>query len=176
MLIDRSNRHERGLSLIGILPNQFRKILRGSPVDPDAAWNDISKTLFWSGYSVWKKRKALYKDFWKNTAPDEWNPRRKGKKQKRHAFSSSCRDPFHFLKKLKDLSKQKLTKCSCSKSPLFIHSVTHDIRSYLGAPAIHVYAEYNGSNLQDLLNSDHNCFQTQQDKIRNQHNRGRKRK
>ena len=97
MLIDRSNRHEKSLSMIGILPNQFRKILHASTVNPDAAWNDISKTLFWSGYLVWKKRKALYRDFWNNIAPEEWNPRRKGKKQKRYA-NSSCWDPFHFLK------------------------------------------------------------------------------
>ena len=45
MLVDRSNRREKGLSFLGILPNQFRKILEGSTVNPDAAWNDISKTL-----------------------------------------------------------------------------------------------------------------------------------
>ena len=178
MLIDRSNRHEKGLSLIGILPNQFRKILHGSTVNPDAAWNDISKTLFWSGYLVWKKRKALYRDFWNNIAPEEWNPRRKGKKQKRNANSSCCRDPFHFLKKLKDLSKQKLTRCNCSKSsPVCINSVTLDIRSYLGAPAIHIYEQYSDSSFQDFFAPRNlNNFQTQEDKIRNQHNRGRKRK
>jgi hypothetical protein len=178
VLIDRSNRHEKSLSMIGILPNQFRKILQCSTANPEAAWNDISKTLFWSGYLIWKKRKALYKDFWQNIAPEEWNTHRKGKKQKRNAYSSNCHDPFHFLGKLKDLSKQRLTRCYCSKSQTVnIHSVTHDIRSYLGPSVIHVSAQNKiGGSLQDLLSNNQNNFQTQQDKIRNQHNRGRKRK
>ena len=106
-------------------------------------------------------------------------PRRKGKKQKRNANSSCCRDPFHFLKKLKDLSKQKLTRCNCSKSsPVCTNSVTLDIRSYLGAPAIQMYEQYSGSSFQDFFAPRNlNNFQTQEDKIRNQkHNRGRKRK
>ena len=122
MLIDRSNRHEKSLSMIGILPNQFRKILNCSTQNPIDAWNDISKTLFWSGYSIWKKRKALYKNFWTNTAPEEWKSHRKGKKEKRQQTFSSCGNPFHFLTKSKDLSKQRLTKCPARDPRYITHS------------------------------------------------------
>jgi len=176
MLIDRSNRHEKSLSMIGILPNQFRKILNCSTQNPIDAWNDISKTLFWSGYLVWKKRKALYQNFWTNIAPEEWKSHRKGQKKKRQQTLSSCGNPFHFLIKSKDLSKQRLTKCPCSKSTVHnTQSTTKDIRFYLGAPATHEYLTNTGSPLEDLFTNQSN-FQTQQDKIRAQHNRGRKRK
>ena len=46
----------------------------------------------------------------------------------------------------------------------------------MGAPAIHVYEQYNGSSFHDFFSNHRNVnnFQTQQDKTRNQHNREEK--
>ena len=62
-LIDRANQHEKWLTTLGILPNQFRKILKRSSRAPENAWDDISRTLFCNGYRIWTKRKHLYKSF-----------------------------------------------------------------------------------------------------------------
>ena len=70
-LINRTNLHEKGLTMLGILPRQFRTILRAS-IDKvkkaEEAWNDISKALFWQGYELWK-----------NVAPEEWKTHKKRK-------------------------------------------------------------------------------------------------
>ena len=150
--IDRTNRHERGLSVLGILPNQLRTILCDSTesrTDAEKAWIDISKTLFWQGYAIWSMRKKLNKVFWKDIAPTEWNKyninssiHRKAKqkaylsrrKRKHHSTPSSCSNPFHFLNKCGDYSKEKPTNCPCSQShrPMK-RSVIHDIRSLISS-------------------------------------------
>ena len=63
-----------------------------SPTDPDQeserkheeALSDISKTLFWKGYAIWTKRKALIADYWKNIARDEWKVHKSKKKISEH--------------------------------------------------------------------------------------------
>ena len=95
-LIDRANQHEKWLTMLGILPNQFRKILKRSSKAPDTTWDDISRTLFWNGYRIWTKRKHLYKEFWKNIAPDEWKSHKDKKylKKRQKENASQCRDPI----------------------------------------------------------------------------------
>jgi hypothetical protein len=44
--INEINSHPRGLSLIGILPNQLRQLLKQSGQDADEAFNNISMELF----------------------------------------------------------------------------------------------------------------------------------
>ena len=44
--INKINSHPRGLSLIGILPNQLRQLLKQSGQDVDDAFNNISMELF----------------------------------------------------------------------------------------------------------------------------------
>ena len=118
--INSVNNHNADLSLIGILPNKLRSLLKLNNQDNyDQAFEDISKTLFWQGYSLWNKRKHLVSNFWKNIAPEDWKPHQK---QHRHAkkrleaiIASGCNNPFHYLTKYTDLSKQRPTPCHCSR-------------------------------------------------------------
>ena len=120
-LLDRANRHDRKLSMLGILPNQLRTILQASTDKPEEGWYDISKTLFWSGYEIWKKRRRLVKAYWNNIAPNEWKKNKKEKdktlsrKKKKRSNPSQCVDPFHFFPKSNDFTKQRPTKCKCSE-------------------------------------------------------------
>ena len=136
-LIDRSNRHERGLSLLGVLPKNFRAILYTSIEKPEEAYNDISKTLFWSGYRIWKQRKVLNTRFWKEIAPDEWKKKGKEKKSTRKRkhnrglSSENCRNALHFFPKMFDFTKQRPNRCKCSqyhRPPK--RTTTRDIRSF----------------------------------------------
>jgi hypothetical protein len=71
--------------------------------DADAAFLDISKTLFWQGYNIWKARKVLNKKFWKEIAPREWKktsrPKRRTSKRKMAEIEAAekCKNPFHYL-------------------------------------------------------------------------------
>ena len=135
-LINCTNLHEKGLTVLGILPRQVRTILQGSikkSRKPRKPGLDISKALFWQGYELWSKRKSMMKEFWKNIAPEEWKTHKKQKvkrKEKKNGKSqtkekkgskrkrkedeiSQCVDPFHFIQKCDNLSKERLTKCSC---------------------------------------------------------------
>ena len=38
----------------------------------DNGFEELSKELFWKGYGIWKTRKRLMSNFWKNIAPEEW--------------------------------------------------------------------------------------------------------
>jgi len=136
-LIDRSNRHERGLSLLGVLPKNFRAILYTSIEKPEEACKDISKTLFWSGYRIWKQRKFLNARFWKEIAPDEWKIKGKEKKSTRKrkhnkGFNSeNCHNALHFFPKMFDFTKQRPNRCKCSeyhRPPK--RTTTRDIRSF----------------------------------------------
>src|ERR1041385_4783897 len=82
---------------------------------------ELRKCLFWGGYKIWKTRKRLVAQYWKSI-PDT---------NKKNAKSmSSCKNPFHFWAKVIDLSKQRLTRCSCSRVTQ-ITSYFHDIRTLL---------------------------------------------
>jgi len=104
----------------GILPNQLRIILKEeNPNTADIAFEDISKELFWHGYKIWLTRNRRVKDFWKDVAPDNWKPHWKeiknSKKQHEAKIAEQCTSPFHFLRRNKDLSKQRPTMCYCSR-------------------------------------------------------------
>jgi ribonuclease HI len=181
-LIDRANRHEQALSALGILPNQLWTILRASTSNPEEAWLDISDTLFWQGYNIWISRKRLTKTYWNNIAPSEWNKYKKkpkSRKRKQRSSPSHCANPFHFLERRDNFSKEKPTKCFCyefhrpSK-----HRANRDIRSF-----ITTFPRLQPANFQNHLNLIENVLlqrvspiTTRQDLIRDQHDRGRKRK
>src|SRR6185436_12281319 len=61
-IIAKINQHKPELSALGILPNQIRTLLKGS-VDCNEFMEDLSKTLFWYGYKIWKKRVQLVARF-----------------------------------------------------------------------------------------------------------------
>jgi hypothetical protein len=182
-LLNGANRHERTLSILGILPNQLRTIMRDSVEKPEVAWLEISKSLFWHGFEIWKKRKVLTKRFWKNIAPEEWkkkgnnqkhNNNRKGKKQR--VNPSQCLDALHFLPKCHDFTKQRPTKCGCSEyhRPAK-RSFTRDIQGFLDRfPFIQVPIHEN--NETKIKSSHHHFFTTRTDHVREQHDRGKRRK
>ena len=109
-LIAQINKHKPELSALGILPNQLRTLLKGSSHADHAeeALADLRQTMFWKGFKLWKKRTALVAQFWKE-CPQEW------KSTKQTTNTQQCLNMFHFCTKIKDLSKQKLTLCPCSK-------------------------------------------------------------
>jgi hypothetical protein len=106
-LIAQINKHKPELSALGILPNQLRTLLKGS-AHAEEALADLRQTLFWKGFNLWRKRTALVAQFWKES-PQEW------KSAKATNNQYTCLNMFHFYTKSKDLSKQKLTVCHCSK-------------------------------------------------------------
>jgi Fe-S cluster biosynthesis and repair protein YggX len=188
-LIDRANRHEQGLSLLGILPNQFRRILQASSANFEEPWLDISKHLFWHGYNLWTVRKKLTREFWKNIAPDDWKKHKEKdtnkinnknlRKRKNKEIMSQCTDPFHFLKKCDNLSKEKPTICPCSE----FHrpqkrSISYDIRNFVTSfPTLKCPTKIiTKTQVNKSFSSKKKKFSTKEDKIRDQHDRGKKRK
>ena len=97
-LINKINQQNRCLSVLGILPS-LRILTRNSVKKHEEAIFYISKTLFWKGYAIWTKRKALIADYWKNIARDEWKVHKSKKQISEHKRETkvSCANPFHFL-------------------------------------------------------------------------------
>ena len=96
--IHKINRHNKVLSVLGILPNQLRTLMKNAIGDStEEALTDIRKTLFLGGYRVWKKRKLLVKEFWASRAPDEWKKQKvktQDKKKKKRYNPTHCTNPF----------------------------------------------------------------------------------
>ena len=183
-LIDGANHHDKFLSILGILPNQLRTLLRQSTVECEKAWIEISHTLFWAGYNIWKKRKKLVQAFWNKIAPEEWKKITKsnnnGKKRKRYN-PSQCLDPFHFFPKAHDFTKQLPTKCPCSKyHRRSVKRKSRDIRTFLTRfPSLKAPILQNHPIPYELTNTRIGTikkFYTQADYIRDQHDRGKRKK
>jgi hypothetical protein len=122
-VINKVNKHPRNLSLIGILPNQLRTLIKRSGEEVDLVFEDVSKVLFWEGYKIWKTRKVRNREFWQQISPAEWRkqykkPKRGKKKLADIDAAEKCTNPFHYLKKHSDLTRSRPTPCYCSK----IHS------------------------------------------------------
>jgi hypothetical protein len=160
--ISKINNHPKGLSLLGILPNQLRGLLKSGGQDADIAFDDISMELFRHGYRIWIQRKRLNKNFWKNIAPNEWKKsykepgRTTRKKLEQKILSDKCRNPFHFLARHKNLSKIPPTPCRCFSLTTPIHPQFVDISSFTH---------------RNLLTSDMSLHITREDKIRGAHDR-----
>jgi len=59
------NRHPTFLGVLGILPNQFRTLLKETGHDlREEFLLDLSQTLFFAGFRVWKKRQQLGTLYW----------------------------------------------------------------------------------------------------------------
>ena len=165
--ISKINNHPRGLSLLGILPNQIRHLLRLSGQDVDVAFGDISMELFWLGFGIWSQRKIYNDRFWKNIAPDQWkiSPTKTiGRPAKNRSalksIADKCRNPFHFLKRRQMLSSIRPTPCVCYKA------VTHNSKfvdiSFFRIP-VH----------SSLVMPNIDPFSTREDLIRSAHDRSR---
>jgi hypothetical protein len=183
--IDKINRHNKILSVLGILPNQLRTLMKESMEDTEVALLDIRKTLFLSGYKVWKKRKLLVNRFWNKIAPEEWKVHGIKSRKKKKKNVSHCNNPFHFLKKHSDLSKQKETRCPCSVAQRANQRSlkSRDIRSFLTKfPQIHlpdtnVNASLSVSRRNIALiseNRNSSDYKTRDDRIRSAHDRSKK--
>ena len=165
--INKINSHPRGLSLIGILPNQLRQLLKQSGQDVDDAFNNISMELFWFGFTIWSQRNKCNDYFWKKIAPDEWKVsptktvgRPAKNKVELKQFADKCRNPFHFLKKRQNLSHIMPTPCGCYKS--VTHSANFVDISSFRIPVV------SSLSLHDI-----DCYKTREDLIRGAHDRSR---
>jgi hypothetical protein len=114
--ISKVNKHHPLLAVLGILPNQLRDLLKATTSTFDEAFEDISFTLFWHGYQIWKLRRSKVNRYWKEIARNEWKPH--SAKQSRNKYKleeEKCRNPFHFLSRHRNLSQQRRTPCPCSR-------------------------------------------------------------
>jgi hypothetical protein len=183
-LISKINRHNRFLSVLGILPNQLRALTKDKIDDPELALLDLSKTLFWKGYTIWKRRRALITDYWKNIAREEWKPHtqtRTRAKKKHIKGTYQCTSPFHFLQKHVDLSLQRPTPCPCSRSQNnAVDKGNQDIRSFLNTyPSLNPSQDiYHGDAVRHLTVSIErsSLYTTKEDLIRKDHDRRKRRK
>jgi hypothetical protein len=183
--IDKISRHNKILSVLGILPNHLRTLMKESMEDTEVALLDIRKTLFLSGYKVWKKRKLLVNRFWNNIAPEEWKVQGIKSRKKKKTNVSHCNNPFHFLKKHSDFSKQKETRCPCSVAQRANQRSlrSRDIRNFLTKfPQIHLpdtnvnaslsVSRKNNALISEIRNSSD--YKTRDDRIRSAHDRSKK--
>ena len=182
-LLDRANRHDYALSTLGILPNQLRTILQESTESPEEVWLDVNRTMFWAGYDIWKKRKQLVSAFWKHIAPTEWNRKSKDSRKRNHkkANPPQCVDPFHFLPKTHDFTKQRQTKCPCSITQRPMHrTLVKDIRTFatkypkITFPNIMLSYRQSRPSTCEMQGKSHNFFITRSDHVRAQHDRGKR--
>ena len=75
--------------------------------------------MFFAGYRIWAQRQRLVRYFWKNVSPEnrtliKTNSKRKHKSEQKNV-QTKCKNPFHFLQRHLNLSRQRATKCPCSK-------------------------------------------------------------
>jgi len=169
-LITQMNRHPRFLSLLGILPNQLRTLLKeSSHENREEAILDLSRTLFFAGFRIWDKRQKLASRFWKDIAPENRkiiHTNNKGRKRKQdNNAPSKCRNPFHLIPRYRNLSNQRETKCPCSKAP----KETKEMPNYQITRFFHVPVTIKSPSIPTFI-------QSRTDKIRAQHDRGKKRK
>ena len=117
--IHRMNQHPHFLGVLGILPNQLRSLLKESGHEHREEFLlDLSQTLFFAGYRIWKKRQKLSLRYWKEVGQRQQEGITKRKKQKRKNMEekmseSKCRNPFHYLHRHSNFSKQRPTRCPC---------------------------------------------------------------
>ena len=135
-LIDRANNHPPFLGILGILPGQLRRILRAANfVDIETSLEELSKTLFFAGYRIWAQRQRLVRESWKN-APGNRNMI-KDKSHRKHqteqkSVQTRCKNPFHFLQRHQNLSRQRATKCPCSKEIYNKKTIyVNDVRTFI---------------------------------------------
>ena len=106
-LIRQMNRHPTFLGVLGILPNQFRTLLKETGHDlREEFLLDLSQTLFFAGFRVWKKRQQLATRYWNEVGQRRKKGTLKQKKRKRinneeKMTESKCQNPFHYISVVK---------------------------------------------------------------------------
>ena len=181
------NRHPTFLGVLGILPNQLRTLLKETGHDlREEFLLDLSQTLFFAGFRVWKKRQQLASRYWNEVGQRQKKVTVKQKKRKRinnedKISESKCQNPFHYLRRHSNFSKQRPTKCPCRN--VFVDSK----RIYANQPITEFTRKFPKKTVlvtdprteslkkkPDLLSQD-KLFITRTDAIRNEHDRSKKR-
>ena len=174
------NRHPTFLGVLGILPNQLRSLLKEpGREDREEILLDLSRTLFFAGFRVWKKRQKLAKHYWNNVKQRQLKDKTKRKKPKKKHLEekiveSKCQNPFHYLRRHENLSSQRPTKCPCRNAVITEVYRNQDITKFVSeipfsALRTNVHRKENKSSLQE------NLYFTRTDIIRKEHDRGKKR-
>ena len=133
---------------------------------------DLSRTLFFAGFHIWNKRQQLASRFWKDIAPqnreimDSNGKKRKRRKLDDDNAKSNCKNPFHFLRRYRNLSNKRRTKCPCSNAS----------KESKEMPNQSITTFINLSMRSTKASSETKPFQSRADKIRAEHDRGKKRK
>jgi hypothetical protein len=184
------NRHPTFLGVLGILPNQLRTLLKETGYENrEEALLDLSRTLFFAGFRIWKKRNQLANLYWNevgqrlSTGTAKKRKKRKKKNTDQDNFESKCQNPFHYLPRHANLSKQRPTKCPC-------RNVVATNKIFTDQPITKFVFKYKKSR-KNASESDrktslrrrkkkksslkNNLFITRTDAIRKEHDRGKKR-
>jgi len=181
------NRHPPFLGLLGILPNQLRTLLKETGHENrEEALLDLSHTLFFAGYRVWEKRQKLAAKYYRNITKVQFNGIIKRKKRKKNynaddkISESNCRNPFHYLRRHDNLSKQRPTKCPCRNviqlqklyinQPITVFAFKYPIKNIPDQPVKTMV-----SNKKSKPSSQTTLFRTRTENIRREHDRGKKR-
>jgi len=121
------------------------------------------------------------KMFWKTIAPNDWKIKHKGPKSRfKRTLRPNCKNPFHYCKKISDLSMQRRTVCACSDMKRVVVA-DMDIRNFLTKYPKSVSYEKKtsilvSSNVGAL--SPRRMFDAlvREDLVRQRHDRGKKKK
>lgn len=180
------NRHPTFLGLLGILPNQLRSLLKESGHEfREEALLDLNKTLFFAGFRVWTKRQHLAMRYWTEVGQRLKSGIKKRRKRKKgnsdeKISESKCQNPFHYLRRHDNLSKQRPTKCPCRD--VLIQKVYRNlsITAFVSRDSKHknapIFTDTKHSRKSENKSPKQNTlFITRSDAIRNEHDRGRKR-
>jgi len=151
--------------MIGILPNQLRVLLKQVNQN-DGGFEVLSKELFWKGYGIWKSRKRLISNFWKNIAPNNWKIYEGKKKYKKDSNSIEkkeyqCQNPFHFLKRHCNLSQSIPTPCSCF----------HILKRKIAHKSLDIRSFFSNASHNPLSSNNTNQYTTREDLVRGAHDR-----
>ena len=167
-LIVRMNQHPRFLSLLGIVPNHFRTLLKETAFENrEEAISDLRRTLFFAGFSLWNKRQKLSSQFWNDISPENINNKKKMRKKREREqaiVASNCRNPFHFLTRYRNLTNMLRTPCLCSTISQKPSSQSIDIPRTLQIPN------------RTRTRSETFLILSRTDKIRAEHDRRKRRK
>ena len=178
-LIGQMNRHPTFLGVLGILPNQLRSLLKetGHKTREDALL-DLSHTLFFAGFRVWKRRQQLANIFWNEVTKRKLTGMPKRKKRKRKQLAevdeSKCQNPFHYLHRHSNLSNQRPTKCPCRnrvEEKIYINQCITDFTSHI--PSSSARTDFVITDSKTVPQKK--FFRTRTDVIRKEHDRGKKR-
>ena len=173
-LFSKIERHPPLAALLGILPNQLRELLKKQKMkNREEALTDLSLSMFWQGYMIWKRRKHLMSAFYKRSAPDEWKREYKEKKSRKRKKLKTCKNPFHYLERWCDLSGQLKSRCACSDSKAVKKQTqSMDIRKFFQIPKLNTIA----FGPTKWVVEKNISAPSRSDLIKQSHDRGKKRK